>query len=188
MDAAWKSQGVDCQSHPTPPGGLQTAYPWRCKDDIDYLHTIDQPSSAPEAYAELSRIRPSHVRVSTEYGGGFIADVEGLHHLHCLVRDLIGYCHILGAHLLAFNVKTLPDRSHLKESMEVPISNHKGTIVSHSRSSSLTFHIILFDNHSSSITTITLNKGKVLSRIIFFSLISVSRPHAHFLPTPFLSK
>lgn len=62
--------------------------PWHCKHDT-YLHIIDRPSIVPEAYAELSGIRSSHVKVSPEYGVGFIANVEGLHHLHCLVRDPI---------------------------------------------------------------------------------------------------
>jgi hypothetical protein len=31
-------------------------------------------------------LRPEQVQISQDYGGGFPANVEGLHHLHCLVR------------------------------------------------------------------------------------------------------
>ncbi|KAJ0122436.1 hypothetical protein J7T55_002949 [Diaporthe amygdali] len=55
VDSAWESLGVDYR-----------------------------PSIVSEAYAELSGIKPSYVRVSPEYGGGFVANVEGIHHLHCL--------------------------------------------------------------------------------------------------------
>lgn len=48
----------------------------------------DRPSIVPEVYAESSGIRPGQVRVSPKYGGGFMANVEGLHHLHCLVRTI----------------------------------------------------------------------------------------------------
>ncbi|KZM24528.1 uncharacterized protein EKO05_0008690 [Ascochyta rabiei] len=40
-----------------------------------------------ESEAEHSGIRQHQVKISREYGGGFPANVEGLHHLHCL--DLI---------------------------------------------------------------------------------------------------
>ncbi|TKA80296.1 hypothetical protein B0A49_01587 [Cryomyces minteri] len=55
VDAAWTSLGVDYRSVIVPP---------------------DQ--------AESSGLSPSHVQVSEKYGGGFPANVEGLHHLHCL--------------------------------------------------------------------------------------------------------
>ncbi|KAL6173035.1 hypothetical protein ACJQWK_02168 [Exserohilum turcicum] len=38
----------------------------------------------PEAEAERTGLRHDQVKVSQEYGGGFPANVEGLHHLHCL--------------------------------------------------------------------------------------------------------
>ncbi|EFQ91715.1 hypothetical protein CFE70_007643 [Pyrenophora teres f. teres 0-1] len=41
----------------------------------------------PENEAEQMGLRPDQVKVSQEYGGGFPANVEGLHHLHCL--DLV---------------------------------------------------------------------------------------------------
>ncbi|KAJ4320883.1 hypothetical protein N0V94_003182 [Neodidymelliopsis sp. IMI 364377] len=39
----------------------------------------------PESEAKQSGIRHDQVKISQEYGGGFPANVEGLHHLHCLV-------------------------------------------------------------------------------------------------------
>lgn len=35
--------------------------------------------------AEETGLRDDQVQVSEEFGGGFPANVEGLHHLHCLV-------------------------------------------------------------------------------------------------------
>lgn len=45
----------------------------------------DRSVVIPESEAEQSGIGKSQVRISQEYGGGFPANVEGLHHLHCLV-------------------------------------------------------------------------------------------------------
>lgn len=36
--------------------------------------------------AERSNLAPDQVKIKEEYGGGYPAHVEGLHHLHCLVR------------------------------------------------------------------------------------------------------
>jgi len=57
VDAAWESLGVDYRS-------------------------VILPSSL----AERSGLLPSYVQVSEKYGAGYPANVEGLHHLHCLVR------------------------------------------------------------------------------------------------------
>ncbi|KAF3049921.1 hypothetical protein E8E11_008955 [Didymella keratinophila] len=38
----------------------------------------------PENEARRSGIREGQVKISKEYGGGFPANVEGLHHMHCL--------------------------------------------------------------------------------------------------------
>ncbi|KAL9619245.1 MAG: hypothetical protein Q9160_006097 [Pyrenula sp. 1 TL-2023] len=38
----------------------------------------------PESQASASDIRPDQVHISPKYGGGYPANVEGLHHLHCL--------------------------------------------------------------------------------------------------------
>lgn len=35
--------------------------------------------------AEAVGLGQDQVRVKEEYGGGYVANVEGLHHLHCLV-------------------------------------------------------------------------------------------------------
>lgn len=38
----------------------------------------------PSSLASKSNLSPSHVQISSKYGGGYPANVEGLHHLHCL--------------------------------------------------------------------------------------------------------
>lgn len=42
---------------------------------------------------EIAGISPDHVQINQKYGGGFPANVEGLHHLHCLnlVRQSLYY-------------------------------------------------------------------------------------------------
>jgi hypothetical protein len=42
----------------------------------------------PVEEAEATGLRPEQVQVSQFYGGGFPANVEGLHHLHCLVGSV----------------------------------------------------------------------------------------------------
>jgi hypothetical protein len=39
----------------------------------------------PEAEAAQSGLTPDQVKINPKYGGGYPANVEGLHHLHCLV-------------------------------------------------------------------------------------------------------
>ncbi|KAF2855073.1 hypothetical protein T440DRAFT_539186 [Plenodomus tracheiphilus IPT5] len=46
---------------------------------LNYRSVVIRPEEAEEA-----GLRHDQVKVSQEYGGGFPANVEGLHHLHCL--------------------------------------------------------------------------------------------------------
>lgn len=55
MDAAWKSLGADFSA-----------------------------VRIPASEAGKSNIRADQVKIKEKYGGGFPANVEGLHHLHCL--------------------------------------------------------------------------------------------------------
>jgi len=55
VDAAWSSLGIDYR-----------------------------PARVPKHRAQESGLTISHVHIQTKYGGGFPANVEGLHHLHCL--------------------------------------------------------------------------------------------------------
>lgn len=45
----------------------------------------DRALAIPEEDAAKSGITPSHVRINPKYGGGYPANLEGLHQLHCLV-------------------------------------------------------------------------------------------------------
>lgn len=64
VDAAWKSLGVDYY-----------------------------PILVPSALAQKSGLQPDQVKVGAKYGGGYPANVEGLHHLHCLnlLRQALWY-------------------------------------------------------------------------------------------------
>ena len=63
VDAAWESLGVDYR-----------------------------PLAVPEHLAEKVGLDPDQVKINAKYGGGYPANVEGLHHLHCLVRTSIKPC------------------------------------------------------------------------------------------------
>lgn len=56
VDAAWKSLGADYHA-----------------------------ARVPAEQAARSNLAPDQVKIKEEYGGGYPAHVEGLHHLHCLV-------------------------------------------------------------------------------------------------------
>ncbi|KAJ9152067.1 Tat pathway signal sequence [Pleurostoma richardsiae] len=55
VDAAWESLGVNYRA-----------------------------AIVPESQASVGGLTPRQVRVSKKYGGGYPANVEGMHHLHCL--------------------------------------------------------------------------------------------------------
>lgn len=50
------------------------------------IDTPDRPIAVPLDQAEKSGLKHDQVKINEKYGGGFIANVEGLHHLHCLVN------------------------------------------------------------------------------------------------------
>jgi hypothetical protein len=49
------------------------------------LTSVDRAAIVPTELAARSGLGLDQVQVSEKYGGGFPANVEGLHHLHCLV-------------------------------------------------------------------------------------------------------
>jgi hypothetical protein len=55
------------------------------------LNFIDRSALVPEDEAAKAGILPDQVKVNKKYGGGFPANVEGLHHLHCLVFITLNY-------------------------------------------------------------------------------------------------
>jgi hypothetical protein len=72
VDAAWNALGVNCKSSSSTHNLVLTG-------------ALDRSIVVPEAEGERTGLRHDQVKVSQEYGGGFPANVEGLHHLHCLV-------------------------------------------------------------------------------------------------------
>lgn len=51
----------------------------------DLCLCTDRSVVIPADQAEKSGLLPDQVKISEKYGGGFPANVEGLHQLHCLV-------------------------------------------------------------------------------------------------------
>jgi hypothetical protein len=50
-------------------------------------NVIDRAVAVPHDEALKAGILPDQVKIREKYGGGFPANVEGLHHLHCLVTE-----------------------------------------------------------------------------------------------------
>jgi hypothetical protein len=69
------------------PAGPEVDAAWRSLG-IDY-----RPVLLPPSMAAKSGIQLDQVKVSAKYGGGYLAGVEGLHHLHCLnlLRQALWY-------------------------------------------------------------------------------------------------
>lgn len=51
------------------------------------LIILDRPLRVPPEAAEEAGIAHDQVKINDKYGGGYIANLEGLHHLHCLVSS-----------------------------------------------------------------------------------------------------
>lgn len=80
VDAAWEALGVDCES--TTAANLPS--PW---DDMcaNRGGIADRAGVISIEDGLKSGMDMSFVRRSEKYGAGFFVNVEGMHHLHCLV-------------------------------------------------------------------------------------------------------
>lgn len=76
VDAAWASLGVGCKF-------ILALTP------AQNLCPIDRSLTVPLSEALESGLKSDQVQINEKYGGGFPANVEGLHHLHCLVSLLL---------------------------------------------------------------------------------------------------
>jgi len=78
VDMAWKTLGADCK-----------LLLWLALKSIRaislYILYEDRASRIPADKALRSGLAPDQVKIQEKYGGGYPANVEGLHHLHCLV-------------------------------------------------------------------------------------------------------
>ena len=73
VDAAWQALGIDCK--------LLESF----RKQPQKSHKLpDRGIAVPLDGAPKSGIKPDGVQINPKYGGGFPANVEGLHHLHCL--------------------------------------------------------------------------------------------------------
>jgi len=94
VDAAWESLGVDYR-----------------------------PVIVPTELGEKSGLGPNKVQVAEKYGGGFPANVEGLHHLHCLnlLRKSLyhnyDYYHALGKGAFSNDDRVI--RSHVTHCLDI---------------------------------------------------------------------
>lgn len=52
-----------------------------------YLQVPDRPGIVSHQQGTAAGLGSRHVQRSDKFGGGFFVNVEGLHHLHCLVCD-----------------------------------------------------------------------------------------------------
>lgn len=80
VDAAWEALGVNCK-----PTSLSNTRVWA----LTKIVPPDRSVIVPESQADQAGFRHDQVKINPKHGGGFPANVEGLHHLHCLVRDIL---------------------------------------------------------------------------------------------------
>lgn len=73
VDAAWEALGVDCKIE------------WHSSRRFMLMNNIDRAGVISKEDGLASGLKPSFVQRSERYGGGFLVNVEGMHHLHCLV-------------------------------------------------------------------------------------------------------
>lgn len=78
---AWEELGIDCAYHlpVTASHVLTVAVP-------------DRSTVIPYDEGIKNGLTPAHVQRDEKYGGGFFVNVEGMHHLHCLVRPPSRLC------------------------------------------------------------------------------------------------
>lgn len=80
VDAAWKTLGADCKLV------LYSSLKSILAIGL-YISFEDRASRVPADKALRSGLAPDQVKIQEKYGGGYPANVEGLHHLHCLVSS-----------------------------------------------------------------------------------------------------
>ena len=71
VDAAWDSLGISCKC------------PQKFKFCEAHIFT-DRSLAVPVTEAARAGLKADQVQINPKHGGGFPANVEGLHHLHCL--------------------------------------------------------------------------------------------------------
>lgn len=82
VDDAWDALGVNCTiCHTRPYLAVNT--------DI-WSHSARAGVISREEGLK-SGLTDAHVQRADKYGGGFFVNVEGMHHLHCLVRLYLAY-------------------------------------------------------------------------------------------------
>lgn len=79
VDQAWEALGVDCRNRILI--GL-----WKL-----FRLSADHPGIISYKDGLASGLQPSFAQRAEKHGGGFVVNVEGMHHLHCLVGILSLY-------------------------------------------------------------------------------------------------
>ncbi len=79
VDAAWEALGVDCKNY-----GITRL---SCNLPLTVVPSADRAGVISLEEGLRSGLTSAHVQRSAKYGGGFFVNVEGLHHLHCLVSS-----------------------------------------------------------------------------------------------------
>jgi len=80
VDEAWEALGVDCPLH------SPSLTSFMSLTTNDYCMK-DRPLVLPEELGAKAGLTKSHGQRNKKYGGGYLVNVEGLHHLHCLVCE-----------------------------------------------------------------------------------------------------
>ena len=80
VDAAWEAIGADCK-------------PVRSMSLLLLILYSDMTMQVPADLAEKAGFtKENNVMINEKYGGGYFAIMEGIHHVHCLVRLISHPC------------------------------------------------------------------------------------------------
>lgn len=83
VDAAWEALGVDCKRARCVPTVTSLSY----SSLLTTTLLADRAGVISVEEGLRSGLTSAHVQRSMKYGGGYFVNVEGLHHLHCLVSS-----------------------------------------------------------------------------------------------------
>lgn len=95
VDKAWQALGINCRLTEVP-----------LTSRFDTNQDTDRSVVVPAGIAGRIGIADDQVKISSRHGGGYVANVEGLHQLHCLVSFSWSTC-LRSTHIITESVATI---------------------------------------------------------------------------------
>lgn len=97
VDRVWDSLGINCTSISSLSQFLFLSSAKKVFNRlILFSFSLDRSILIPPHLAQPLGLKPNqHVHAKRKYGGGYVANLEGLHHLHCLVCLMLFFMHFM---------------------------------------------------------------------------------------------